>query len=72
MLGQRLPARALLSPTGGRFGVVLLIAALAGIAGAACALACLVPWFALFALVGLTVPALVIDRVGPARAVWRG
>ena len=71
MLGQRLPARAMLSPRGGRFGAVLLIAALAAIAGTACALACLLPWFALFALVGLAVPALVIDRVNPARAVWR-
>jgi hypothetical protein len=71
LLGQRLAPRAALSPKGGRFGAVLLIAALAAVAGAACALACIVPWFALFALIGLAVPALVIDRVSAPRAVWR-
>jgi hypothetical protein len=71
LLGQRLTPRAVLSPKGGRFGSVLLIAVLAALAGAGCALACLVPWFALFALVGLAVPALVIDRVSAPRAIWR-
>jgi hypothetical protein len=71
MLGERLTTRQVLAPAGSRFGGVLLIAVLAGAAGTACALACLVPWFVLFALIGLAVPALVIDRVGPGRALWR-
>ena len=71
MLGQRVTTRDLLAPRGGRFGAVLLIAALAAVAGFLGALACIVPWFVLFALAGLAIPALVIDRVSPTRAVWR-
>jgi hypothetical protein len=71
LLGRRLAPREVLSPKDGRFGAVLLIAVLAGVAGAGCALAGLLPWFALFALVGLAVPALVIDRVSAPRAIWR-
>lgn len=72
LLGERLSARQLLAPRGGRFGWVLLIAALVGGAGFAAAFACGVPWLLVYALVGLTVPALVIDRVGPLRAIGRG
>jgi hypothetical protein len=50
---------------------VALIAALAGLGGLVTAIACLVPWFLLYAVVGFAVPALVIDRVGPMRAIGR-
>jgi hypothetical protein len=71
MLGGRLTARQALAPRGSRFGAVVLIAALFGLLGALAATACAVPWFLVFSLVGLAVPALVIDRVGPGRAMWR-
>ncbi|GAA1040080.1 hypothetical protein GCM10009557_60360 [Virgisporangium ochraceum] len=56
---------------GGQFGAVAVLAGAAGAAGFLAAIACGVPWFALYALIGLVVPALVIDRVGPLRAIGR-
>jgi hypothetical protein len=72
LLGERLTARRLLAPAGGRFVGVFLIAVLAGLFAGLAAVACLVPWFVVYALVGLAVPTLVIDRVGPLRALGRG
>jgi hypothetical protein len=71
LLGEQLPARRLLAPGGSRLGAVALLAVIAGAVGALAALACLVPWFVLYALVGFAVPAVVIDRVGPMRAIGR-
>jgi hypothetical protein len=71
MLGERLPARALLAPRGSRFGAVLVLAGVAGAAGLLASLACLLPWFLVYAVVGLVVPALIIDRVGPMHAIGR-
>jgi hypothetical protein len=72
LLGDRLSARQILALRGARLGWVLLIATLVGGVGLAAAFACGVPWLLVYALVGLTVPALVIDRVGPLRAIGRG
>jgi hypothetical protein len=72
LLGEQLADRAVIAPRGSRFGAVLSIAAVIGVLGLFAALACLVPWFAVYAVTGLIVPTLVIDRVGPLRAVSRG
>jgi hypothetical protein len=71
LLGHRLSARQLLAPRGGRFPAVLLLAVVAGLATAGGAL--LGPlWAVGYALVGLAVPALVVDGVGPGQALGRG
>lgn len=72
LLGERLPNRRLLAPAGSRFIAVFLIAVLVGLLGGLAALACLLPWFVLYPLVGLAVPAVVIDGVGPLRGLGRG
>ncbi|GAA4680973.1 hypothetical protein [Phytohabitans rumicis] len=71
VLGQRLPARQLLHPRGGRFGAVAVIAVGAGAATFAAALAGPF-WFLAYGLLGLAVPAVVLDRLGPGRALRRG
>jgi len=71
VLGYRLPARQLLHPRGARLGAVALIAAVAGVAMFAAALAGPL-WFIAYGLLGLAVPAVVLDRLGPGRALWRG
>jgi hypothetical protein len=71
LFGEQIPTRRLLAPGGSRLGGILLISGVAGLVGTIAALACLVPWFVVYAAVGLAVPALVIDRVGPVRAVTR-
>ena len=48
-----------------------LIAAVAGVAMFAAALAGPL-WFIAYGLLGLAVPAVVLDRLGPGRALWRG
>ena len=50
---------------------MLVLAGATGAVGFLAAIACLLPWFVLYALIGLAVPALVIDRVNPVRAIWR-
>jgi len=71
VLGHRLPARHLLRPRGGRFGTVALVAAVAGATMFVAALAG-PAWFIAYALLGLAVPAVVLDRLGPGRALQRG
>jgi hypothetical protein len=68
--GHRLPARRLLRPRGGGFGTVALLAAVSGAAMFAAALAGPL-WFLAYALLGLAVPVVVLDRVGPLRALTR-
>lgn len=70
LLGQRPPARQLLRPAGGRFGAVAVVAVVVGatmfvaaIAGPA--------WFLVYGLLGLAAPVVVLDRLGPGRALWR-
>jgi hypothetical protein len=71
VVGRRLPARALLAPRGGRFGAVALLAVVAGLVTFVAAL--LGPaWIIGYALVGLAVPTLVVDGLGPGRALVRG
>ena len=70
LLGQRPSARQLLHPEGGRFGAVLAVAVLAGVAMFFAALAGPI-WFVVYALFGLAVPAVVLDRLGPGRALRR-
>lgn len=67
LLGERVRLRL----RNGRFGAVTLLAGAAGAAGFLAAIACGVPWLLLYAVVGLAVPALLIDRVGPVRAIGR-
>jgi hypothetical protein len=71
LLGRRLTARQLLSPRGARYPSVVLLAAVAGLATAGGALLGPV-WAVGYALVGLAVPVLIVDRVGPVRALARG
>jgi hypothetical protein len=71
LLGRRLSARQLLAPRGGRFPAVALLAAVAALVTAGGALLGPV-WAVGYALVGLAVPVLVVDRVGPGQALVRG
>lgn len=71
LLGHRPTARALLTPRGGRFPAVLLLAGTAGLVAFVSALLGPV-WLVGYPLLGLAVPALVVDRVGPGRALARG
>ncbi|BCB79743.1 hypothetical protein GCM10022251_40250 [Phytohabitans flavus] len=70
VLGQRPRARDLLRPKGGRLGAVAVVAV---VAGAAMFLAALAgpAWFLVYGLFGLVAPAVVLDRLGPGRALWR-
>jgi hypothetical protein len=54
-----------------RFGGVVVIAVVAGLIAGLCALAGLLPWLFGYGLIGLAVPAMVIDRVGPGRGMTR-
>ncbi|GII23571.1 hypothetical protein [Planosporangium mesophilum] len=71
LLGEHLPARRLLAPTGSRFGAVAVVALVAGLAVGVCTVVGLVPWVIGYGLVGLAVPTLVIDRYGVGRALLR-
>ncbi|WJK42534.1 hypothetical protein O7608_09220 [Solwaraspora sp. WMMA2056] len=66
LLGRRLPVRRLLDPRGGRFAGVVLVAGAAGTVMFTAALAGPV-WFVAYAILGLAVPALVLDRL----PVWQ-
>jgi hypothetical protein len=52
-------------------GAVAVVAAGAGLACALSAFALLLPWLTVYALLGLAAPAVVVDRVGPGRALAR-
>lgn len=70
LLGHRPTARQLLNPRGGRFGAVAVVALVAGASMFVAALAG-PAWFVVYALFGLAAPAVVLDRLGPGRALWR-
>lgn len=70
LLGERPTARQLLRPSGGRFGAVAVVAVVAGAAMFLAALAGPV-WFLVYGLFGLAAPAVVLDRLGPGRALQR-
>jgi hypothetical protein len=69
--GERLSSRELLDPAGGRFLAVLGVALVVGFIATVAALAGLLPWVFAYGLLGLAVPAVVIDRVNPGRALLR-
>ena len=71
LVGHRLPARTLLDPRGGRPLAVPLIAIVTGGLVAVASIGGPV-WFLAYPFVALAVPALVIDRGGPLRALGRG
>ena|SRR5437763_3492290 len=71
LLGGRLPARRLLDPAGARVLPVAVVAVVAGAVTAVAALAGFVPWLFVYGLLGLCAPAVVIDRLGPGRALLR-
>jgi len=68
---QRLPARALLSPRGTAPGSVVAVAVVAGTVCGLAALCCLAPWIFAYGLLGLAVPAVVIDGRRPPGALIR-
>ncbi|MFC0529234.1 hypothetical protein [Phytohabitans kaempferiae] len=70
ILGQRPTARQLLRPRGGRFLAVAVVAVVAGVAMFVAALAG-PAWFAVYGLLGLAAPAVVLDQLGPGRALRR-
>lgn len=69
LLGERVRARDLVR--GGRYGAVAIVALVAGVVVGVSALAGLLPWIFGYGLLGLAVPAIVVDRVGPGRALLR-
>jgi hypothetical protein len=69
--GVRLSSRELLDPNGGRFLAVAVVALVVGTIATVAALAGLLPWIFAYGLLGFTVPAVVIDRVSPGRALLR-
>jgi hypothetical protein len=71
LFGDRIATGALLAPRGSRPFAVVATALVVGVLTALCAFAGLVPWIFGYGLLGLAVPALVIDRVGVGRALWR-
>ncbi|BCB85030.1 hypothetical protein [Phytohabitans suffuscus] len=70
LLGRRPSARELLRPHGGRIGAVVVVALVVGATMFAAALTG-PAWFLVYALLGLAAPAVVLDRLGPGRALWR-
>jgi hypothetical protein len=54
-----------------RAGPVAVVAIVVGVLAGASSSLLLLPWFAVYPLFGLAVPAVVIDRLGPARALGR-
>src|SRR5439155_2021416 len=71
LLGTPPTWRQLLTARDTRYGSVIVIALVAGLAGGGGALLCGLPWFVAYGFLGLAVPAAVIDRVGPGRALAR-
>ncbi|HLL66272.1 MAG TPA: hypothetical protein VK453_11060 [Micromonosporaceae bacterium] len=69
--GEPVRGRRLLSPRGGRFGPALVAALVVGVVAVLASLAGLVPWVVGYGLVGLVVPALVVERAGPFSALIR-
>lgn len=57
--------------TSQQWGPVLLFSAVLGAAGLVAAALCFVPWLLVFAVFGLSIPALIADGLTPGRALWR-
>ncbi|MET7393558.1 hypothetical protein ABZS66_08705 [Dactylosporangium sp. NPDC005572] len=71
LLGQPAAWRQLLRQVLRRLPALLVVAGVTAVILLAGSLFLLLPWLFLFGLVGLAAPALVVDRVGPARALGR-
>jgi hypothetical protein len=65
---ERLP---LLTLDARQWSHTVAFASIFGLAGGVAAAACYLPWIAVYALFGLSVPALIADRLPPGRALWR-
>jgi hypothetical protein len=72
LLGQSLPARRVLGAPLRRLLLIGLVALVAFCVLAVGALLAIVPWIFLYGLIGPVVPALMVDRIGPVRALGRG
>jgi hypothetical protein len=71
LLGQRLRGREVVRGAVRRTLPIAVVAASAGVMAGVAALAAMVPWVFMYGLIGLAAPALIIDRVGPGRAIGR-
>ncbi|WP_433051815.1 hypothetical protein [Dactylosporangium sp. CS-033363] len=71
LLGQAVPRKTLLRQVGRRTLPLLVIALVAAALSFVTALVLMLPWPFVYGLLGLASPALMIDRVGPFRAVGR-
>ncbi|GGM34629.1 hypothetical protein GCM10007977_040140 [Dactylosporangium sucinum] len=71
LLGQPAGWRHLLRQAVRRLPALLVVAAVTAAILLPAALFLMLPWLFLFGLVGLAAPALVVDRIGPARALGR-
>lgn len=71
LLGRPAPARELLRQVFRRTPGLLAIAALTAAVLLSSSLVILLPWLLFFGLVGMAGPALVVDRIGPGRALGR-
>jgi hypothetical protein len=69
--GRKPAIRDLLMPRGIGFGSIALVATIVGVSYGLASLACWIPWIVAYALLGLAVPAVVIDGKGPFGAVGR-
>lgn len=57
--------------TSQQWGPVLLFSAILGVAGLVAAALCGLPWLVVYALFGLSIPALIADGLPPDKALWR-
>lgn len=53
------------------WGQVIVYSVVLGVVGGVVSVACFFPWLAVFAIFGLSVPALVADGLSPSKAIWR-
>lgn len=71
LLGQRIPGRDLLAGADTPWAGAATVALIAGTAATVAATLCLLPWLPVYGLLGLAVPALVIERLTIGRALRR-
>jgi hypothetical protein len=69
--GVELRGRAVLRAALRRAGPLVVVALVAGVIAGTAASALFLPWLLLFGMVGLAGPALVVERIGPLRALGR-
>jgi hypothetical protein len=69
--GVELGGRAVLRGWLRRLGPLIVIAVVSGLLAGLAASAVFLPWLLLFGMIGLAAPALVVERIGPLRALGR-